>query len=181
MVTIFFVLWFFYLYNYISIFKTLEFDPLQNLNIYNKKKIKDTDIYKSKNNILNKNVLSIIKKLIPNELVGLEDNKSSIEIKEYIYNLLISNDLLELYNKINILGIKDEKIQQEINDFLNKNEINKIIEIQKKLRNNYLIKLIKKQALTINKFGKDNIYDNLSKNKKNIIDKEYNILIKQEM
>ena len=174
----------YYIDNYISIFKTLEFDPLQNLNIYIKKKEKDN--YKSKNNIsnknniFNKNTLEIIKKLIPNELIGLEDNKSSIKVKDYIYNSLKSNELLELYDKISILGIKDEKIQQEINDFLNKNEINKILEIQKKIRDNYLIKLIKKQALTINKFGKDNIYDNLSKNKKNIIDKEYNILIKQE-
>ena len=37
------------------------------------------------------------------------------------------------------------------------------------LKTNTNIKLIKKQALTINKFEKDNIYENLSKNKKNTI------------
>jgi len=160
----------YYADNYTSVLKTIEFNPLRNLDVY-RESIRNKNLlnkFDSKNNKL----VSIIKEIIPDEIIR--------DTEDSIYFVLKNKGKLELFNKLKILGANNSKMQKELNSSMMENEIKKVLEYQNKIRTMYLLELTKKQAITINKFGFKTKYHNLSQINRNAINNEYKKLIEEE-
>jgi len=166
----------YYINNYASILKTIEFNPLQNLDVYKKslRKKEDLSSYQSSNKTLfDKKLISVVKEIIPEE--------NTRNTKDSIYFALKNKGKLELFNKLKILGTNNAKMQKELNNALMENEVKMIMEYQNKIRTTYILELIKKQAITVNKFGFKAKYSELNSSDTRIVNNEYKKIIEEEI
>lgn len=157
----------YYIKNYFSVFRTIRFNPLKKLGQFQRKKKPDDEKLH-----VNEKLMSIIGDILPDETMS--------NTKDSIYFALKNKGFLDLFNKLKIAGFNDPKIQQEYNKAKIKSEIDRILGYQNRIRTSYLLKLLKKQAVTVDKFGKDIKYMNLKQKDRKVVDNEYNKIIEEE-
>lgn len=158
----------YYIKNYASVFKTIEFNPLKKLDMFKRKKI----IISVDKSPVSDKLLSMINEILPGETIT--------NTKDSIYFALKNKGFLEMFNKLKILGTGNSKVQQEYHIAKLRSEIDKILEYQNRIRTSYLLELLKKQAITANKFGSDRKYTDLKSNDRTAVNNEYNKIIEEE-
>ena len=163
----------YYTNNYGSLLTTIELDFLKNkLSESRMIKYKERDPY-------NLNVYKISHKIEH----FLKDVTPDIKVRNYsdsLYYTLQNNGALHLFNRLNILDSNNLSIKKELADFVIKNETNKLIKSQQKIRSKIQLELMKKQAITADRFGKNVMYSTLPQIKKDAVNKEYNKIKKEE-
>lgn len=163
----------YYTNNYGSLLSTIKLDFINNKLIRSKmRKYEEKDPYNLNIDKFSKKTEQFLQDVVPN-----------IKVRNYsdsLYYTLQNSNALNLFNRLNIFGSENQSVKKELNDFILKNETKKLIKIQNKIKSKIQLELMKKQALTADRFGKEIMYSKLSKTKKEAIDKEYAKIEKEE-